>query len=93
MKKLIIIVMVFVFCASCVNLTTPIANPAAAAAFASAATVAQVAMPIIIAGCVGILIVKRKKDFVECDEPIMPDMVDVCAKLKESERVRGENVH
>ena len=88
--SIILISVILVSCAAAPQIT--ITTPKAAVAYASVLSVMQYAFPLFMA-CVGVLIAKRTKEFKGCDEPIAPDMVVTCDRLRETEEVRKQNTH
>jgi len=88
-----IMILTCIFTVSCVNVAPMVTSPQAAVAYAGVSSVAQIAMPIFMIGCIGILIAKRTKEFKDCTEPISPDMVDTCEQYRVAEETRKQNVH
>ena len=92
MKKLLILIIIFSFVSSCITFQAP-TTPAAASAVAGTLMIAKYAMPVVMAVCIGVLVAKRSKEFNSCKEPISPDMVVTCDRLREAEEVRKQNTH
>jgi len=89
--SIILISVILVSCAAAPQIT--ITTPKAAVAYASVLSVMQYALPLFMVACVGVLTAKRTKEFKGCDEPIAPDMVVTCDRLREAEEVRKQNTH
>ena len=92
-RKHISIILISVILVSCAAPQVTITTQKAAVAYASVLSVMQYALPLFMVACVGVLIAKRTKEFKGCDEPIMPDMIEECSRLKESEIVRTQSIH
>jgi hypothetical protein len=92
MKRISIILICVIFI-SCATVQPTITSTKSAVAYASVLSIAQYVMPLFMAACIAWLIVKRTKEFKGCDEPIMPDMVEECNKLKEAEEIRKKGIH
>ena len=92
-RKHISIILICVILASCAAPQVTISTPKAAVAYASVLSVMQYALPLFMVACVGVLIAKRTKEFKGCDEPIMPDMIEECNRLKAAEIERKQSIH
>ena len=92
-RKHISIILICVILASCVSIPAVITTPEAAIAHAATLTIVQAVLHIFIVAGVTWLIVKRTNEFKGCDEPIMPDMVEECNRLKAAEEVRKQSIH
>ena len=91
--KLISIILICVILVSCATVPVTISTPKAAIAYASVLSVMQYALPAVMAVCVGWLIFNRTREFKGCKEPVSPDMVDTCNRLKQAEIERKQSIH